>query len=186
MNLVICISGSAGTGKSTQATVIAKKYGLKYASAGSIFRDIARERGLSLKELSEHVLEDTSIDLEIDKRTKALAKAGNIVLEGRLTAWMTKGIEALRIYLRCPLETEIKRVAERDGRSLEEARAETIAREESERVRYSKIYGIDVRDLSIYDIVVNTDIYSIESVTKILITAVDEYIANMDKRSNRC
>ncbi|WEU39864.1 MAG: AAA family ATPase [Candidatus Odinarchaeum yellowstonii] len=182
MKLVICISGSAGTGKTTQAKIIAKKYGLKYASAGSIFRDIAKERGLSLEQLSAHVLDDTSIDVEIDKRTRKLAEEGNIVLEGRLTAWMTKGIDAFRIYLKCPLETEIRRVAERDRKSLAEARTETLSREESERIRYKKLYGIDISDLSIYDIVLNTDIYPIESVTRILITAIDEYISNMSKR----
>lgn len=176
MNLVICISGSAGTGKSTQAKILAERYGLKYVSAGSIFRDIARERKMSLQELSSLVLKDKSIDIEIDKRTRELAAKGNIVLEGRLTAWMTKGIDAFRAYLRCPFDVEIRRIAERDRKTIQEAAAETLSREKSEETRYRKLYGIDVSDLTIYDIVINTDIYPIDSVTKILTAAVDEYL----------
>ncbi|MHA1754076.1 MAG: (d)CMP kinase [Candidatus Odinarchaeia archaeon] len=178
MKLLITISGSAGTGKTTQAKILAEKYNLKYVSAGSIFRQIAKERNLSLEEFSKQVLEDESIDLLIDKRIKEIAREGNVVLEGRLTAWMTKETDALRIYLKAPLEVEIKRIAERDNKSIEEARKETIAREESEKQRYYKIYGIDITDLSIYDIILNTEIYNIESVSRILEKAVDEYIKN--------
>ena len=179
MSTLITISGSAGTGKTTQAKLIADKYNLNYISAGIIFRDYAKENNLSLEELSQKTMNDKSIDLEIDERTKKIAKRGNVVLEGRLTAWMTKDLEAFRIYLRAPLDVEIRRIAERDGKSLEDAKFETIAREESERKRYQEIYGIDITDLSIYDIVINTAIFPIESVSKILFNAIDEYLKNI-------
>ncbi|MHA1410149.1 MAG: (d)CMP kinase [Candidatus Odinarchaeia archaeon] len=186
MSLIITISGSAATGKTTQAKILAEKYNLKYVSAGIIFREIAEETGMSLEELSRKAISDTSIDLKIDERTKAIAKEGNVVLEGRLTAWMTKDLDAFRIYLSCPLETEIKRVAERDNKSIEEARAETIAREESEKYRYKQLYGIDISDLSIYDLVLNTHLFPIESTSRILITALDEYIKAKNIKHPTC
>jgi len=71
----IVISGPPGSGKTTQAKLIAEHYGLKYFSAGRIFREIAQQRGLSLEELSIIALRDPSIDLEVDrKHTRWLEK----------------------------------------------------------------------------------------------------------------
>jgi cytidylate kinase len=178
MSIVITISGSAATGKTTQAKIISEKYKLKYYSAGKIFREIAEEKRISLESLSKIAQNDKSIDLEIDKRTKEIAELGNVIMEGRLTAWMTRDINAFRIYLYAPLEVQIARVAKRDGKTVEEARSETILREESEKNRYKELYGIDIKDLSIYDIVLNTDTFSIESTSNILITALNEYKKN--------
>ena len=43
--IVICISGMAGTGKSTLAKKLAQKYGLKYYSGGDALRALAAEKG---------------------------------------------------------------------------------------------------------------------------------------------
>ena len=43
--LVICISGMAGTGKSTLAKKLAQKYGLRYYSGGDALRALAAEMG---------------------------------------------------------------------------------------------------------------------------------------------
>ena len=43
--LVICISGMAGTGKSTLAKKLAEKYGLRYYSGGDALRALAAEQG---------------------------------------------------------------------------------------------------------------------------------------------
>lgn len=43
--LVICISGMAGTGKSTLAKQLAKKYNLKYFSGGDALKALAAEQG---------------------------------------------------------------------------------------------------------------------------------------------
>lgn len=176
MPLLITISGSAGTGKTTHSKLISEKYNLKHVSAGLIFRQFAKENKLTLEELSKKTLIDNSIDLQIDKRIVEIAKKGNIVVEGRLTAWMLKDMNAFKIYLRAPIDIEIERIAARDRKTLDEAKIETLAREKSEKRRFKKIYNIDITDLSIYDIVLNTHLYSIESVSEILFKALDEYI----------
>ena len=43
--VVICISGMAGTGKSTLAKKLALKYGLRYYSGGDALRVLAAEEG---------------------------------------------------------------------------------------------------------------------------------------------
>ena len=43
--IVICVAGMTGCGKSTLARRLAKKYGLKYLSGGSILKELATKRG---------------------------------------------------------------------------------------------------------------------------------------------
>ncbi|MEM2013895.1 MAG: nucleoside monophosphate kinase, partial [Desulfurococcaceae archaeon] len=84
----IVISGPPGSGKTTQALLIAKHYNLKYFSAGRIFREIATSRGLTLEELSKQALTDPSIDIEVDMKTIEAAKEDNIVIDGHVAAWI--------------------------------------------------------------------------------------------------
>ena len=43
--IVVCISGMAGTGKSTLAKKLAEKYGLKYYSGGDALKELAAAEG---------------------------------------------------------------------------------------------------------------------------------------------
>ena len=90
MNLVITISGLHGTGKSTYAKELAKEFGLRYISAGIIFRQIATERGVTLEELSRIAVKDKRIDRLIDKQTVDEARKGSAVLDGHLAGWMAR------------------------------------------------------------------------------------------------
>lgn len=182
MGLVITVSGSAGTGKSVNSKSLANKLGLRLISAGQIFRKMAEEKNLTLEQFSKLAENDTKFDLELDQRIQQEAKKGNVVLEGRLVAWMTKDMGAYRIRLHCPLEIRIKRIAEREKRPLHEVEHETRSREESERKRYRELYNIDIDDFTIYDLILNTSIYPAESTTKILEFAVEEYTTSPLRR----
>jgi cytidylate kinase len=85
----------------------------------------------------------------------------------------------LRFFLSCPFEERVRRIAEREGRDLEEVGEETRAREESERERFMRFYGVDVGDLSIYDVVLNTGLYDADAAARILKKVVDEYLQGM-------
>jgi len=166
--IVIVISGPAGSGKTTYAKRLAEKLGLRYFSAGSIFRKIAQEKGLSLVELSKLAEKDYSIDIEIDRRTLEEAKKGNVVIDGHLTAWIVKELADVAIYITAPLMVRVKRIAERDNKPLREAYYETVRREFSQRKRFIEIYGIDVTDISWFDLVINTEKYTIDEVYEII------------------
>ena len=174
--MVITISGPAGSGKSHCASSLAQLFGLTCHSSGSIFRKLACERGLSLEDLTLQTERDPEIDLEIDRRTKELATCGGIILEGRLVAFFAPEKNRLSFYLTAPFEERAKRIAERERITLREAEEKTLAREESERMRYSRLYGLDIADLAKYHFVINTALWDKNSEVTLLKRIIETFL----------
>ena len=173
-DLVIAISGHHGSGKSTQAKRLAVSLGLRYISAGTIFRCMAEERGVSLEEMSKVAASDPEFDKQIDARTREESLKPGVVIEATLSAWMAVNPD-IRILLTAPLESRIGRIAKRDSVPFEEAKRMTLAREKSERERFKRYYGIDISDVTIFDVVLNTELFSLDGTARILKKIVDEY-----------
>lgn len=165
--MIITIGGPAGSGTTTAAKVLSENLNIPYLSTGSIFRDMAKEKGMSVLEFSKFAENNTDIDKEIDRRQAELAyEAGDIVVEGRLSAYF---IEAdLKIWLTAPLDVRAKRVHDRENKSIEQAVHEIKLREESEASRYKEIHNIDLYDYNIYDVVINSDSFNPESISQII------------------
>ena len=184
MDLTITVSGLHGTGKSTYAKNVAQTFSLHYISAGEIFRQTATERKLSITELSREAEESEEIDRLIDERTKGEIEKGGVVVDALLAAWIAKDYPTLKIYLSASFETRVKRIASRDMVPYSEAKEVTTVREGIERRRFKKLYGIDLDDLSIYDLVLNTDLLPIESNIEIINTFVRGYIKSRGGKKN--
>ena len=170
-NMIITVSGPHGTGKSTYAARLAKALRIRHVSAGTVFRRIAKEKKISLEELGEKALEDPSIDKLVDERTIAEADKGNVVIDGQLAGWILKDRSDLRIYLTAPEDIRLERIAKRDKVGLREARAQTEQRESVQRERYLRHYGFQVEDRSIYHLILDTSLGSIEDTAKVLVSA---------------
>lgn len=175
-DLVITVAGPHGSGRSTQARLLAESYNLRYISAGMVFRERAEELSLSLEEMSRRASENRDFDNYLDARTKEESRRGGVVIDATLSGWMAEDPD-LRIYLSCPLEERVRRIAEREGRDLAEVDSETRFREENELRRFSEIYGVDLEDLSVYDLVVNTGLFDADGVARILKNVIDEYLS---------
>ena len=169
--MIITVSGLHGTGKSTYAARIARTLRLRHVSAGVLFRRVAKEKHLTLEELGKIALHDPSIDKLVDEKTIAEAGKGNVVIDGQLTGWMLKDKSDLRIYLTAPEPVRLERIARRDTVNLKDAETQTRQRESIQRERYLKHYGFNVRDLSIYHLVLDTSLGSIEDTANVLIIA---------------
>ena len=178
MKRVITVGGLHGTGKSSVADAIAKRFNLRRMSAGVVFRQLAKERNLTLEEFSRVAEGNEDIDRLIDDKLREEAEKGNAVIDGQLAAWMAGDNAGLKILLTASVENRIRRISERDDTDFEFARRETITREGSEKARYFEYYGVDVSDHSIYDFIINTDKYDLEEVITIVFTAIKEFLAD--------
>ena len=182
----IAVSGPPGSGKTTYARRLAEDLGLEYYSAGRIFRELARERGVSLEEMNRIAASDPRIDLEIDMRTLEIGCRGNAVIEGHLVAWVLRSVADVRIYVTAPLEVRVKRIAEREGRSFDEVYRETVIREFMHQQRFLSMYGIDISNLSIFNLVVDTEHLSIDDAYSIIKRTVCSILAAKGYQLEAC
>jgi len=168
--MIISISGLHGTGKSTIARKIAEALNYDYYSTGNAFRDKAKEMNMTLEEFTRHVENHPEIDNELDEKIVEIARKGDVVVDSQLSGFLLKSIANLRIILTCPLETRVKRMAERDGSSYNEKMEETIMREHSEAERFKELYSIDLKDVNqikeAHDVILATEGLPIEQVFK--------------------
>ena len=180
--MLITVSGPAGSGKSTLAASLAEELGVGHVSGGDVFRELASERGLTPLELNRQAEADDSIDRDLDRRLRAVARERDaLVLESRLAGWMAGDHADLRLWLDAPLSVRAERIADREEKSVETAREETESRAESESLRYREYYDIDIDDLTIYDLVVNTARWSPAGVRELVLAAVDSYDTDGDE-----
>ena len=159
--MIITISGTAGSGKSTVASEIAKELNLEYHSTGNLMRDMAKEKGMTLLELSKKAEENKSIDKELDEKQIKLGKEkDNFVIEGRLSAHFIPHAD-FKIFLDADTEIRAKRIMEHkrhDEKSedMNEMLMIMDTREKSEKQRYKKYYDVDYMDKNQYDFCIDT------------------------------
>ncbi|MCD6559737.1 MAG: AAA family ATPase [Palaeococcus sp.] len=177
--LVITVSGLAGSGTTTLCRNLAGYYGFKHVYAGLIFRQMAEEMGMSLPEFQEYAELHPEVDREVDRRQVEAAKEGNVIIEGRLAGWMVKEAD-LKIWLDAPLRVRVERVARREKKPYDIAFMETVEREKQNKKRYLNLYSIDIDDLSIYNLVIDTSKWYPDGVFEIVKAAIDHLVLDGD------
>lgn len=156
---VLTVSGLPGSGTSTASQMLRESLGWHYVNAGQIFRDMAREAGMTLAEMGAYAEENPQVDLQLDERMIRIARdQAPVVLEGRMAGWMAvRGkLSAHKVWLQASTQLRAERIGLRDGDvgALEQM----LVRQASESYRYQVHHGIDIGDVSIYDSVVDTEI----------------------------
>ena len=174
--MILTISGLHGTGKSTIGKLVADKLGIKYYSTGQAFRDLAKEMNLTLEELSEYAEKNPGIDEKLDNKIIEIAQKGDIIIDSQLSAYILESIADFKILLTCPLEIRVKRMAQRDKESYDKKLEETKIRENSELVRYKKLYNIDLKDEikkeELYNLIIDTENLTVDEVLEKILNAI--------------
>lgn len=154
----ITVGGLPGTGTSTLCRLLQERTGLQYVYAGQIFRDEAARRGMDLADFGRLCERDPSVDQALDEQQVAFLREGGLILEGRLSGWLAyrERIPALKVWITCRTSERVARIVEREGGDPDAQRARMLERQESEAERYKRYYGIDLRDMAPYDLVLDS------------------------------
>jgi cytidylate kinase len=170
----IAISGTAGSGKSTIAKLLAKKLKYRHYSMGDFQREIAKEKGISITELGEFEKKDPSLDKMVDeKQTELSLKEDNYVIDGWLTPLFTKN--SFKIFMNADLKIRAERVYKRepkDYKDLNDAVKKIEQREKTNRERWLKFYDYDFRDKKNYDLMVDTSDKKVEDVLELVMKKI--------------
>ena len=165
-DLRIAISGKSGCGNTTVSGLLAQKLGIKLINY--TFRQLAQEKGMTLKEVIDAAKNDDSFDKYVDKHQVELALEQPCVLGSRLAIWMLKEAD-LKVYLYASDETRAQRIFNREGGSLEEIKSFTAMRDREDTGRYKEFYGIDNNDYSFVDLFIDTGKYNPEQIVDLII-----------------
>lgn len=168
----IAISGKSGCGNTTVSTLLSQKLG--YPMVNFTFRQLAEEKGIEFWDFCAMAEKDDNIDRELDRRMVEMAlQTENSILGSRLAIWNMKEAD-LKVYLTASDEERARRIAEREGGTLEERLNQTRGRDSKDSARYKRIYGIDNSDTSVADIVIDTEGKTPEEIVNIIVESVQK------------
>ena len=169
--MIVVIGGTPGSGKTTVAEIFAKTYGYALVSAGAMFRQMVAAHGADLVGFSHRAEKDHGIDRELDGRIleEVLRQdtfGSDVIVDGRIQGHLLEArrVPCLKVWIDAPLEVRAERVAGRERTTLGAARADIVAREASERVRYKAIYGIVLGDMKGHELVIDSSDKSPEEI----------------------
>ena len=188
---VICISGMAGTGKSTLAKKLAQKYGLKYHSGGDALKALAAEEGCNVSsngwwESPEGLAflrqreRDSQFDKAVDDKLLEYAQQGSVLLDSWTMPWLLK--TGFKIWLLASIQKRAERVSERDKITVKNALRILEEKEAITKAIYRKLYGFTLgEDYAPFNLVLDTDNLNAEEVFQVLCKVLDSVVLKSEK-----
>ena len=190
-NMVVCISGMAGTGKSTLSKKLAKKYNLRYYSGGDALKALAADEGYDssshgwwesaegLRFLKKRE-ENFEFDKAVDDKLLKYAQQGHVLLDSWTMPWLLK--TGFKIWLVASVEKRAERIAKRDRIPIKEALQVLKEKETRTKAIYKKLYGFTLgEDFEPFDLVLDTDNLNAKEVFQVLCRVMDDIVL---KREN--
>lgn len=178
----LVISGPPAIGKTTISRGLAKEFGLKSLSGGDVLKDFAKEQGFKtdgddwwdtkdgMKFLNQRK-DNYTFDKKVDEKLIDIFLKGNVVITSYTLPWLVK--DGVKIWLAGSQENSAKRMQVRDNMPISEALDIVKKRYQENKNLYKKLYGFDFGDdLSVFDIIIDTDELDAENVLKTAISKV--------------
>jgi cytidylate kinase len=180
----VIISGPPAIGKTTVSKGLAKEFDLKYLSGGDVLKELGEEQGFKterddfwdtsfgMKFLNMRKI-NPEFDKKVDEKLKKLFLEGGKIITSYTLPWLVE--DGMKIWLAGSQENSAKRMTVRDGVSFEVALEIVKKRYEENKMIYKKLYGFDFGDdLTVFDIIINTDNLSADEVLSVASSLVKE------------
>ncbi len=191
------VGGPGGSGSSTIAKLLARKYSLNYVYGGLLMRSIAKSKGYTTPEQ----LDDFLLSLEnsndrfmydkiIDKKILKLSYQPNVLIDSKIFAAIaTKNRIActVKIWLSASIETRVKRTLHKSGKYdlkseldknssiYKETLTDLMRRHSADMNRYQKLYGVEYDSPKLYnDIVVDSSKIDANQTYNLILKMIDD------------
>ena len=171
--------GVPGSGKSTVAKMLARQLKYRLFSTGDYRGEIALKLGLTIDELNEIGKEEVWTDALADKEVERLGKEeDNLVVDTWLGFHFIPS--AAKIFLDIdPAEAAVRvfkhqRPDEQKQQNAGGVQKMLAARYNVDHQRFKKYYGVDIADLTNYDLVIDTTTVTAEAVVKQIMAYLKE------------
>ena len=159
--LKVKISRPPGSGTSTLVSRIASSRGWSSLNGGDVFREEARTRGLTVEQLSSDAKEDLDVDRSLDLLLQQRMSSHDSpeIIESRLSGWWAhkNSLNCLRVWVNVSEQERAKRIQKREGGDFDDCLRKSQNRQRDDMERYSILYGINLDDMSPYNLVVDAD-----------------------------
>ncbi len=170
--LRVAISGKSGCGNTTVSTLLAKKLGVTLINY--TFRQLAKEKGMTLEQVIKNAKTDDSYDRFVDTHQVELALKESCVLGSRLAIWMLKEAD-LKVYLLASDDLRASRILNREGGNLKDIKEFTAMRDGEDTRRYKELYNIDNNAYEgIADIIIDTSENDPDAIVAIIMEALEK------------
>jgi cytidylate kinase len=177
--VLVTLSGSPGSGKSTVAEKLCEKLRAQRIYVGQMRRDMAARKGMTIEAFNQYAVDHPETDIDVDTRVashaRELYRAGNsVIVEGRTQFHFLP--ESIKLYIFTDPQEAARRILgdlrsgngikrnENSASTLEEQIKKINDREANDAERYQRFYGIDHRIPTNYDVVIDSTSLSREQV----------------------
>jgi cytidylate kinase len=174
--LRVTISGPPGSGTSTLVSRLSKERNWSYINGGEIFRSAAKERNISIEEFSALCKNNLDVDKSLDNSLKEIMISLDSpeIVESRLCGWWARELKlnCKKIWISVSDKERAKRIQNREGGDFSDCLNKSRNRQKDDMDRYKLLYGINLDDLSPYNLIVEADDKDEDEVFQI----VDKYL----------
>ncbi len=175
----ITITGTLGAGKSTVCKELEKKK-MEVITAGSIFRGLANEMGITVTELNKVAESDPAIDHKIDSRTAILGREKeNAVFDCRMGWYFID--DSFKVFLLSDINEAARRVYADNSRkaesynSVDEAKDSILKRSKLEAHRFKELYNVNFFDMNNYNFIIEATHATPEHIANEVLKNYEEY-----------
>ena len=178
----ITITGNLGSGKSSICGEL-EKSGFEIVRTGTLFREIAKDRGLSVIELNELAKSDPSIDKMLDERSTKLGVEKDFTVFDSRMAWHFIP-NSFKIFVLTKVSESAKRIFTDKSRSAEQyenlktAEDGVLLRSKLEKERFLNLYQVNYYDQHNYNLVIDSTYASPSEVTAEILKNYELFIRN--------
>jgi cytidylate kinase len=184
---VVTISSEMGSGGPEIGAALAQRLGYRYVDR-EVISQAARQYGLVEARLADLDERKPTLFQRFDAETRRytlgtqaalceLAQQDDVVLMGRGGQWLLRGIpHVLRVRVTAPFEDRVhrlaaKRVPQAASATPPRALVEMVRQDDAGRAgRTRYLYDIDINDPTLYDVLINTTILTVEAAVDLLET----------------